>query len=180
MKKFLVSALATFVLVSFGSVLAQVQHNVTVSIPEVVTIRFTEGTSRAPVTTNLDLAFAITGDAADFAGQYGPSNLASRGWTNVQVFQNRESTWSVSVVVSGASADFDWSNITVTPSGVDAIASAFNLAVGGVIATDESPNANARGWNALGFGPGDFELELDGMEAGGNFSATVTYALTAP
>jgi len=180
MKKSLIVTLAMFVLGSFGVVFGQVDHDVTVDIPEVVTIRFTDGSSRSPVDTNLDLEFEITGDAADFAGTYAPSNLASRDWADVQVFQNRNTSWDVTVSVTGDTG-FDWSKIAVTPSGTDAIASSFNLTASDLeIAAWNDPNASARGWNSLGFGPTDFELTLDGTETAGEYSATVVYTLTAP
>jgi hypothetical protein len=180
MKKFLATILASLVLVSFGSVFAQVQHDVTVTIPEVVTIRFTDGTSRAPVTTDLDLAFNITGDAADFAGTYPPTNVATRDWADVQVFQNRATAWSVSIAVTPLATGFDWTKVSVTPGSANAIATPFDLGSAGVIAANTYLNAAPRGWNSLGFGPGDFLLTLDGTEDAGTHTATVVYTLTAP
>lgn len=180
MKKFLIAASAVILVLTIGTTSAQIQHNVTVSIPEVVTIRFTDGNSRAPVTTNLNLAFTITGDAADFADSYAASNLSTRGWADIQVFQNRESSWDVTVEVTG-DAGFDWSKIVVTPTGTNAIATGFDLTADGLeIAAHDYPNAASRGWNSLGFGPGDFELTLDGTEDAGDFTATVVYTLSAP
>ena len=185
MKKYLIATLAMFVLGSYGVVFAQpftssASHQVTVTIPEVVTIRFTNGTSRAPVTSNVNLAFAPTADQASDGGSFQASNLASRGWDDVQVFQNRENTWSVSFAVIDPTADFDWDSIAVNPSGVDAIALAFDLGTPGAIAANTYDNANPRGWNRLGFGPADFMLTLDGTETAGDYSATVVYTLTAP
>ena len=177
MKKYLIVTLAAVVL---GTTSAQVRHNVTVNIPEVVTIRFTDGTSRAPVDSNLDLVFSITGDAADFADTYAPINLSTRDWADVQVFQNRVSSWDVTVAVTGDDG-FDWSKIEVTPSGTNAIARSFDLTADGLeIAAHDYTNASARGWNSLGFGPRDFELTLDGTEDAGDFSVAVIYILTAP
>ncbi|MFO8150501.1 MAG: hypothetical protein R6T93_09405 [Trueperaceae bacterium] len=185
MKKYLTATLAMFVLGSFGVVYGQpftssANHEVTVTIPEVVTIRFTNGTSRAPVTSNVNLAFAPTADQASDGGDFQASNLASRGWDDVQVFQNRESTWSVSFAMIDPTEGFDWAAIAVNPSSADAIALAFDLGTPGEIAADTYDNANARGWNRLGFGPADFVLTLDGTETAGDYSATVVYTLTAP
>ncbi|MCA1791576.1 MAG: hypothetical protein LC667_17520 [Thioalkalivibrio sp.] len=178
MKKFLVSALALFVIGSFGSAFAQVEHDVNITIPEVASIRFTLGGDRTPVTENVDINFAIAaGDAQNYQGVYSPSNLGSIGWDNVQVFQNGEATWDVEVSVDGATAGFDWAKVSVTPTG---LASAFDLATGGEIASESTVGAEVTGWTALGFGPQDFRLDLDGTEEADTYSATVVYTLSAP
>jgi hypothetical protein len=180
MKKFLVSTLATFVLVSAGSVFAQAtaQHDVTVTIPEVVMLRFTSGTSNAAVTTNQDVEFDLTSAFADgLAGSYAMTNTP--GWDDLRVFVNRASSWSVTMglsnVVVPVDADWDWSEIVVTPSGSGLATNPFGLDDSGIVTA-----ATARGWSSLGFGPQDFELTLDGTEVAGDYSATVTYTLTAP
>src|SRR3990172_1470446 len=103
MKKFLVSALATFVLVSFGSVFAQVSdtaaHDVTVKIPEVVMLRFTNSGSNAAVTTGLDIEFDLSTTFVDgLAASVGMSNTP--GWDDLKVFVNRNATWSVTMGLS--------------------------------------------------------------------------------
>ena len=182
MKKHLIVTLALFVLGSVGVALAQAktsaaQHEVSVTLPEVVTIRFTAGSSRAAVTDFVDLTFQPTADQASAGGSFPATNLATRGWDDVQVFQNRASTWNVAVTLTNPSTGFDWSKVVVTPR-AGAIASAFDLKTLGTIA--ESTAATARGWNRLGFGPANFALVLDGTETAGAYSATVVYTLTAP
>lgn len=185
MKKYLIATLVMFVLGSVGMVFGQpftssASHQVAVTIPEVVTIRFTNGSSRAPVTSNVNLAFAPTVDQASDGGSFQASNLADRGWDDIQVFQNRVNSWNVSFAVNNPTIGFAWSKIAVDPSATEAIAIGFNLGTPRTIAASSYANANPRGWNSLGFGPGDFDLTLDGTETSGVYTATVVYTLTAP
>lgn len=184
MKKHLIATLAILVLVSFGSVFAQsttsaASHQVSIAVPEVVTIRLTNGSSRSAVSNFVDLTFQPTADQASAGGSYQATNLATRGWDDVQVFQNRGSTWKVAVSLSSPTSGFDWSKIAVTPA-AGALASAFDLGTLGTIAESTDASPIARGWHRLGFGPGNFALVLDGTETAGSYSATVVYTLTAP
>lgn len=191
MKKYIIPTLAAFILLATGSAFAQTtldtaEHEVTVTIPEVAILRFTNGNANAAVTSGLDLEFDFSSvfdvtdpDAfvvADLVGDHGVSN--SPGWSDLKVFVNRSSTWSVTMELQNeslADASWDWSNIAVTPTGTGALANAFTLADSGIVTA-----SSARGWNSLGFGPGDFLLTLDGSEIAGVYSATVVYTLTAP
>ncbi len=191
MKKFLVSALATLVLASFGSVFAQsnaADHDVRVSIPEVLMLRFTLGSSNAAVAANLDIEFDMDGDtaydawlaAANPAATFeaGPTNSGDLGWDDVKVFVNRSQPWSVTMTLDNEvvtpDAGWDWGKIQVTPSGAGVATNAFGLDDSGVA------NGTARGWSSLGFGPQNYALTLDGSEIAGDYSATVVYTLTAP
>lgn len=191
MKKIVATILAALVLASFGSVFAQsnvAEHDVRVAIPEVLMLRFTLGTSNAAVTTNLDIEFDLVGNTAYDAWladanpaatfETGPTNLADLGWDDLKVFVNRSQPWSVTMLLDNEDvtpdASWDWGKIQVTPTGSGLATNAFGLDDSGVA------NGVARGWSSLGFGPGDFELTLDGSEVAGAYSATVVYTLAAP
>jgi hypothetical protein len=180
MKKVILTALASLLMLTFGATFAQATaaHDVTVTIPEVVMLRFTSGASNAAVTSNQDVVFDLTDEFDDgLAGTYGMTNTP--GWDDLRVFVNRASSWSVTMglsdIVVPVGAAWDWSEIVVTPSGSGLATNAFGLDDSGIVTA-----ATARGWSSLGFGPQDFDLTLDGTEVAGTYSATVTYTLTAP
>ena len=173
MKKFLVSALAMFVLVSFGSVFAQTldtaDHTVTVDIPEVAFLRFTDTVgSRGAYIGDLDLEFEL--DVADVeAGDPIVRTNAGATWGDLKVFVNRAIAWTVTVgVVQDMDANstlFPWANIGTAAFDIDG---------------DTIDTGSTNGWHSLGFGATDLQLTLNGTELAGIYKATVTYTLTTP
>ncbi len=182
MKKLVVVSIVAGLLLSSGAVLGQgvtddASHNVRVVIPEVVMIRLTNGTSNDAVTENTDVTFDLSSFTADdLVGTHVPSDVSA--WDDVKVFVNRNVTWTVKVEVSQTAGPEDetflWNKISVTPSAAG-LADPFTLTDGTEIASRDE-----RGWQSLGFGPADFELDLDGTEVVGDYTASVTYVLTAP
>jgi hypothetical protein len=188
MKKHLIATLAMLVLgssgVVFGQELDTAQHEVTVTIPEVAMLRFTNGNSNDAVTANLAIEFDLTDQFTatnpdgflDLEGAYPVTN--EPGWDDLKVFVNRSASWSVTLELESIDVTDDptwaWSKIAVAPDAAG-LANAFTLNDTDVVTT-----SSERGWNSLGFGPQDFTLTLTGNEIAGEYSAVVVYTLSAP
>ena len=174
MKKFLVSALAMFVLVSFGSVFAQTTlasagHDVTVTIPEVAFLRFTDTiASRGVYGGELNLEFDVEVEDVEAGDPIVRTNAAA-AWGDLKVFLNRAIAWTVTVEVDQDTAAnatlFPWANIGTSDFNID---------------DDTIDTGTTNGWHSLGFGATDLLLNLSGTEVAGTYTATVTYTLTTP
>ena len=182
MKKLVIISIVAAMLLASGAAFAQTaatdaaSHEVRIVIPEVVMIRLTNGTSSSPVTTNTAVTFDLSSVAADdLIGTHDAD--VTDAWDDVKVFVNRNVTWNVAVAVAQtagpADVTFPWNQVSVTPSG---LASPFTLSTAGT----SIASSTERGWQSLGFGQSDFALELFGSEIVGDYTATVTYTLTAP
>ena len=182
MKKLVLISIVAALLLGSGAVFGQevtvdASHDVRVVIPEVVMIRLTNGASNDAVTDDTEVTFDLSSFTADdLVGTHEPDNVSA--WDDVKVFVNRNVTWTVQVEVSQTAGPVDeiflWDKISVTPSEAG-LADPFTLSDGTEIASSAE-----RGWQSLGFGQADFALELDGTEVVGDYTASVTYVLTAP
>ena len=185
-KKLVITSMVASLLLAAGAafgqtVTAATSHDVSIAIPEVVMIRLTNGTSNGAVTSNLDIGFEITEeDLVDLTvgvdESFEPTSV--NDWDDVRVFSNRASTWTVTLGVEPDedSASFAWERVQVSPTGSGLRTTPFDLG------SSSSPLVTSalRGWRSLGFGPENFALMLDGDVTEGDYSATVTYTLSAP
>ncbi len=178
MKKFLATAIAIAMVYGLGTTFAQSSqsHDVEINIPNVLMLRLTSGNSNAAVNNPSAVVFDLTTVAFEPEATYQPTNLAAANWDNVRVFANGGG-WQVTVATDNDS--FDWSKVTVTPSGGDFAVNPFTLPAGTSVPIFSSPS-RTNGWRSLGFGPAQFELALDGSEEAGTYSTTVTYTIALP
>lgn len=185
MKKFLVSALAMFVLGSFGSVFAQASdaHQLDITIPQLLMIQIVDASG--DVVNEPSVVFNIS--AADYlAVADGPTATTfvptSSNFTDVQVLTNN-TAWSVEmsastlgftpVVTGNTAAGLDLGDISVVDAS-DATLFALNTT------NDIGSGSATSGWESLGFGGDDFRLALNGDEEPGTYSWTITYTVSAP
>lgn len=178
MQKLLIATLATLVFGAFGSVFAQqdsVDHDVRITIPEVVMIRVVTDDEQ-PAFVAFDYAaaahqatyFAVLESAAGS----GPLPATDTNLEDVQVLAIG-TTWEVLVTTSGTftTTGFELADVQVTPSAGDAFV-AYTLATGTAIA-----NGVATNWIGLGISGDDFALFVDGLESDGDDTITVTYTI---
>lgn len=176
MKKLLTTTIVAAMITSLGAAWAQTSqsHDVEVRIPNVLMIRLTAGTGNAAVSSPTAVVFDLLGlGAADFEPVSVHSPTGTANWDNVRVFANGGG-WRVTLATS--TTTFDWSKVQITPSGGYYTVAPFTLATGEIF----SHTARTGGWRSLGFGPAQFRLHLDGTEAAGNYSTTVTYTIATP
>jgi hypothetical protein len=195
MKKLVATLIATSMLVGLGTVSAQASHDLEIRIPEALMIRITSGTGIDAVTTGLVEFDFVTNPTAYFAA------LESDGVTSlvptqvedfgaVIVFANR-GTWRVSVsastlgfvsdVVAGeTAAGIALTDIRVAPASLPEANVLFRAAGWNVNQGEIANGARTQGWRSLGFGGADYLLDVDGDEAPGTYTTTVTYTIAAP
>lgn len=177
MKKFIATSLATFVLISFGSVFAQgsQSHDVEINLPGVLMLRLVDGTSNNPVTNPTSVIFdlsALDEGTFDPEGTYAPTNT-SFNWNDVAVFSNG-GAWEVTIDLDSPVGTFDWSKVSV-PAGTES--NAFSLVNDALVAEG---TGRTGGFLRLGFGPAAFALDLDGTEDSGDYEITVIYSIATP
>jgi hypothetical protein len=178
MKKFLAIVIVTALVAGLGAALAQSSqsHEVQINIPNVLMIRLTSGASNAAVSSPTAVVFDLSTVTFDPEDTYTPTNLSAANWDNVRVFANGGG-WQVTVATNNDT--FDWSKITVTPSGGDYTVNPFTLPVNDSVQIF-THGSRTNGWRSLGFGPAQFALALDGTEDAGTYTTTVTYTITNP
>ena len=173
MKKVILTALASLLMLSFGATFAQAtpvtaEHDVTITIPDVLILRFTASTDADDLdaVTPDDVIFQLTAADVQGADPIAPSNAGTANWGDLKAFVNYDSNWDVVATITNASTPaFDWDKVGV---------GSWNVNGGTVFEGDTT------GWTSLGFGAADFLLTLDGTEIADTYSATVLYTLTAP
>ncbi|MCA1789577.1 MAG: hypothetical protein LC667_06910 [Thioalkalivibrio sp.] len=174
MKKFLVSTLATFVLVSFGSVFAQQisdNHQLEVTIPDVLMIRVVTSDNTA-ATVQFDYANELYEDNYFAALEADGAWLPPTGGniTDVEVLAIG-GPWTVDVTTGDfALAGLAREDVRVTPT---AGFSAFFLND----ADDVASGSAGGGWTPLGISFDEYALWVDGDEGAGSDEITVTYSI---
>lgn len=208
MKKFLVSALALFVLGSFGSVFAQANtadHDLQVRIPNLLMLRITNGISTASVATPvvnfnfIDNAGGLTAYLAlvegGVAGSLGPT---FSNFGDIVVLSNR-GAWTVDVEASAFvfiddvittgedvpnGAGLALSDITIDPSAVaggpNGITSINDTFTLSTVEQSIAAGTRTQGWTSLGIGGSAYSIAVSGDEGPGTYDTTVTYTITAP
>lgn len=169
MKKFLVSALATVVLVSFGSVFAQqtADHQLRVTIPDVLMIRILTDDGTSPF-----VAFDFLATQATFLAALDTGAMLPATDGNLT---------SVQVLAIGSSYTVDASASAFTLAGLargDVLVQMqdgndFRLDSGDDIATGGATG----GWFDIGIATDSYFLFIDGDEAAGTDTITVTYSI---
>ena len=202
MKKLVVVSIVAAVLLASGAVFgksATTEHELEIRIPDVLFLRITDGTEGSNasadnpsvmfdfqalenIDTYMDMVNAGGGDLE-------PTNVNNFG--DVIVFANR-GAWSVGV----SAEDFDFEDnldLEVTHNGValgdikvvrsgtpgtnvSSVAASWDLTTATAIAS----GTRTQGWNSLGFSGIDYSFTVDGHEAPGTYTTTVTYTITAP
>lgn len=184
LKPLIASSLCLAALLAGGAAFGQetARHDVTINIPEVVEIRIIDDTGTDAV-ANPFVAFDYdnAGDyfAAVEAGELVPTDT---NFDDIVVFVNRYNSWTVSVQASplldgtgSAPLGLSLGDITVTPSNTDL--SPYSLST---TDTDIASGTKTSGFQSLGIAGSDYRVAVDGDEAPGDYTTTVTYTLTAP
>ena len=196
MKKLVIISIVAAMLLASSAAFAQPSqsHDVTVTIPNVLMIRIVNApgnsTVQNPDAVSFDLAARLGGTGDDFLTSddledvFAP-DTGSLNWSDVRVFANRLGSWTVTVGLEDTSPedndpeyDFDWTKLSVLASGAGVGLGTFDMPAAG--SETDFVRAGRANWLSLGFGPGDFRLELDGSEPAQSYSATITYSIAAP
>ncbi len=159
-----------------GSEDASVSHELQITIPSLLMIRFTAdlGSTDALQAAPELVAFVWTTENFEPVGTFPPTN--DPNWGDIKVFAN--GGWDLDVTVENASSDFDWSKITVV-DGAGAVRFTLPTDAGGSTSVLEG-QARTNGWRSLGIAPEDYRLTLDGLEVVGTYDALVVYTISNP
>lgn len=183
MKKLVAIALASFLALSFGAAFAQdlstasdeATHQVEVIVPEVLFVRI--------LGTDPMVTFNLAGDVNAYlaAADAGTSiGATSSTMTGVEVWANM--AWELTVEADEFvdAGSLVIANIQVTPTrtpgtGVDTVEASFYLD-----ATDPIASGSAtEGWSSVGIDGDDYAIFVDGSEAEGTHTTTVTYTIAS-
>lgn len=208
MKKFIVSTLAMFVLVSFGVVFAQTNvasHDLRARIPDLLMLRITDGSNSS--VNSPAVAFNFVADAAGltaylnmYMGLGDPAvavdlDPTSSNFDDIVVLSNR-GAWVVNVsatafafvdnVLAGeVAAGLALSDITVDPTVTTATATGGLSSINdtfalSTVAQSIASGTRTQGWTSLGISGDNYRISINGDEAPGTYITTVTYTITAP
>ena len=179
-KQLLVIALITGLLVGLGTTAAQaVDHELEIVIPAVLQIRFVDA-GGLPLTEEPNAVVFLPSPEAIAAGTTGYAPVSvTLNWADIEVFANSR-TDGFEITVETDNAAFEWDKVQVTPDGGDIGIAPFPLPVNDERQLFEStvtPDSTNNLWRSLGIGPDSYWLTLNGMEAEGDYSTTVTYTI---
>lgn len=187
MKKFLAPVVVSLALLLAGSAFAQVtgfsdeaDHQLEVVIPSIMLIRI--NASATPIVSfspDADTYFAAVDAGDDLSATADASDLL-----DIEVWAS--TAWVVSAAADGfvdaalnPAVGLSLADVTVTPSGAwsDASVSPFTLDSGAGFA---SGDVTEGAWRSLGISAASYTLAVQGDEAAGSYSTTVTYSIAAP
>lgn len=179
-----------FILLIGGAALAQAatnqpsaSHEVTINIPNVLMLRLVDGNAPVAdpfVTFDFVTDFETYLDIVDDGG--GELEPTDSNFTDIIVFSNREN-WQVDVEATDfTDPGLALNRISVIPSGSlgNNIWWRANNFVLSTNATEIANGPRTQGWRSLGISGSDYRLAVDGTEAPGTYTTTVTYTISAP
>jgi hypothetical protein len=184
MKKNLIVTLAMFVLGSFGTVWAQdlstaeaeASHQLSVTIPEVLFVQIL-GTSPA---VSFDLSENTEAYLAAADNETAIGSSASTTMTDVQVWANQGWVLTVEAEEFVDAESLSIANIEVVPTGDLPLSVTSRLVSFRLNTTANVAEGGATGgWASVGISGSDYSIFVDGMEATGTHTTTVTYSVFA-
>lgn len=180
MKKFLVSSIIGALLLTAGQAFAVVavpsddaSHELEIVIPEVLMIRIDASGDSAVVFdygNDFDQYFELLEDGS--SGSLAPTQ---QSFENISVFANYDA-WTVSVAANGDALVSD--RVSVHPSAGSAFLN--GITSFGLDGSTIAQGQQTQGWRPLGISGSDYRLFVDGTETPGQYTATITYSITAP
>jgi hypothetical protein len=179
-KQLLVIGLVTGLLVGLGTTAAQeasAEHQLSVEIPALLVIRFVP-TFGGTVTVADPVVFRPAAEAiADGITSFSVVDPAVMNWADIEIYANTREL-GFKILVATTNAEFEWSNVSVTPSENDLNISTFNLPEDGSeqIYASSAPGSTD-GWVSLGISPASYTLTLSGSEEEGIYETTVIYTI---
>lgn len=185
--------LGIFLLVGSAAMAQTDQHDVTIRIPDLLSVRIVDGSGNNP--SSAAVVFDFQANATTYintvnagGGEMNPTGVT--GFADVLVLSNHGS-WKLNVsaaalgysdnqsVGTGGTAGIALSDIKVHPSGglgtgVTSHAD-FDLST----ATAVAVGIKTTGWSGVGISGDDYRLAINGDENPGEYTTVVTYSITS-
>ena len=185
MKKLVLISIVAVALTALGVVAAQsasgqgsdeasASHQLSIQIPSLLMIRFTDDVANTGVLQSAPEPVEFHWTTANFepVGTFPPTNAPN--WGDIKVFAN--GNWNLDVTVDND--DFDWSQVTIVDgAGVLRFTLPEDQSGSTSIVAD---GTRTNGWFSLGIAPDEFRLTLSGLEDVGTSSTLVTYTVSNP
>jgi len=173
-------------------------HGLSVRIPDYFGIRIV-GPGPGPRAVTFDYASDPDAFAAALQGDGRLPPTAVNRFDDIQINATRNGRWNLDVVAtplayvgSGSGAGLALGDIRVvrgarsglTQTAIFGPGNSAGYVASWILSTAPQRiafrNGSTQGWKSLGFNGLDYEIAVDGDEAAGTFTTTVTYQLTAP
>lgn len=185
--------LGIFLLVGSAAMAQTDQHDVTIKVPNLLSVRILDGTGNNPASTP-SVEFDYQTDPTAYiaavnrgGGSLNPTQVSR--FSDVVVFSNR-SGWDVNVSASSIQYNDDYAlsttgqgidlaDIQVVPSGTTGTGVSANSSFDLATTTPIASGGRTQGWSSLGFSGADYRLAVNGDEDPGTYTTTVTFSITA-